>query len=194
MKLTNEFDEAILLGDVLSVRIMMKDSLLVDRTFTEFNQMEKEASKLEGLYDKHDGCTFNQNKEKWDYEYMNELMVEVIDNFSHERIEHLKEVVRYLRPITEETIKTQKLDSRDKNNNYKKQTRYQEQKYRDQIDGNYRGSKIAMGAVAGAVVGGVTASIIGITAVGGTFVGAVAGGVGVAAGRAIKNTKRKERH
>lgn len=194
MALTNAFYEAVSSGLIRRVRIMMKDSLLVDPTFAEFEDMEKEASKLNGLYDKHDGRPFNKNKETWDDEYMNELMVEVIDNFSHERIEHLKEVVRYLRPITEETIKTQKLDSRDKNNNYKKQTRYQEQKYRDQIDGNYRGSKIAMGAVVGAVVGGVTASIIGITAVGGTFVGAVAGGVGVAAGRAIKNTKRKERH
>ena len=85
MAVTNTFREAVTSGEVLKVRIMMKNSLLLDLTFTEFNDMEKVASKLEGLYDKHDGCIFNPNKETWDDAYMKKLMVEILDNFSHER-------------------------------------------------------------------------------------------------------------
>lgn len=180
MKLTNEFDEAILLGDVLSVRIMMKDSLLVDRTFTEFNQMEKEASKLNGLYDKHDGRPFNKNKETWDDEYMNKLMVQVVGNFSHERIEHLKEVVQYLRPVSKNDMS------------------YKEQRKRDEEAGNCRIAKMAAGAVTGAAAGvavmSITKAIVGITA--STAVATIVGGavIGMVAGSAIENIKAKERN
>lgn len=62
MALTNAFYEAVSSGLIRRVRIMMKDSLWVDPTFAEFEDMEKVASKLNGLYDKHDGRPFNKNK------------------------------------------------------------------------------------------------------------------------------------
>ena len=34
---------------------MMKNSLLVDPSFNEFYQMEKETRNMKGLYDDHDG-------------------------------------------------------------------------------------------------------------------------------------------
>lgn len=58
MALTNAFYEAVQSGNVRRVRIMMQDSLLIDPTFAEFNAMEKAASSMKGLYDKHDGKEF----------------------------------------------------------------------------------------------------------------------------------------
>lgn len=77
---------------------MMKDSLLVDPTFELFHMMEKATASMVGLYDEHDGEELIEDRNQWDVDYMNRVMVDVIFNFSHERLEHLKEVVRYLRP------------------------------------------------------------------------------------------------
>ena len=77
---------------------MMKDSLLVDPTFEQFHDMEKIASSMDGLYDEHDGEELTKDRNQWDVDYMNRVMVSVVSNFSHERLDHLKEVVRYLRP------------------------------------------------------------------------------------------------
>lgn len=196
MAVTNTFREAVTSGEVLKVRIMMKNSLLLDLTFTEFNDMEKVASKLEGLYDKHDGCIFNPNKETWDDAYMKKLMVEILDNFSHERIEHLKEVVRYLRPVPKNDIRTHSSDKKNNINNHSKKEKklsYKEQKRRDKEAGNYRRAKMAAGAVTGAAAGvavmSITKAIVGITA--STAVATIVGGavIGMVAGSAIEKIK-----
>ena len=106
MALTNAFREAVKTGNVRRIRIMMKDSLLTDPTFQHLKEMEQAASSIQGLYDPHDGKEFEQNVQKWNDDYMNRQMVRVVSNFSHERIAHLKEVVRYLRPVSETAKKS----------------------------------------------------------------------------------------
>ena len=96
MKLSDAFYKAVNDGKVTRVRIMMEDSLLIDTTFESFNEMEKASKNMEGLYDTYDGKTFVLDKSLWTEDYMNTLMVEVINNFSHERIAHLKEVISYI--------------------------------------------------------------------------------------------------
>lgn len=186
MALTNAFYEAVNNGDVRRVRIMMKDSLLVDPTFVQFAEMEKVASRMSGLYDEHDGREFNMNKVTWDDDYMNKLKVQVVGNFSHERIEHLKEVVRYLRPVQSNTSSSssqqykRNYDSSNEKTIPEKELSYQEQKHRDQKVGNYREVKIASGAVVGAVIGGTIAAATSVTVIGGAVAGAVVGGTAVA--------------
>lgn len=81
---------------------MMKDSLLVDLSFKQFDEMARLSSNVSGLYDKHkEDATFDtlhSDESKWNDDYMNSLMVDVLWNFSHERLNHLKKVVRKLRP------------------------------------------------------------------------------------------------
>ena len=93
--LTEAFRDAVKNKKVRLVRIMMKDSLLIDRSFHDFDDMASAAKNLQGLYDKHDGKSFKPENE-WDIDYMNMLMVEVVLNFSHERIEHIKKVITKL--------------------------------------------------------------------------------------------------
>lgn len=114
MGLTKAFKEAVTSGDVRSVRIMMKNSLLIDPSFEQFKEMEEAASSLQGLYEAHDGRDF-QDQSTWDDNYMNKLMVQVVNNFSKQRVNHLKEVVQYLRP-------------------HSKESSHQQQKYQDQIE------------------------------------------------------------
>lgn len=178
MALTSDFKEALNSGNIQRIRIMMKNSLLVDPTFREFKEMENAATSVKGLYDIHDGRKFEMNKENWDDNYMNKQMAQVVSNFSHERIEHIKDVVRYLRPV--DKITQSRNETRNSNSkNIKTTISYKEQKRRDQQSGRYLGSKVATGAVAGAVVGSVVASAVGVTVATGAVAGAVVGGVAV---------------
>ena len=131
MALPESFYEAVNTGNLLSVRIMMKNSLLFDRTFAQFSEMEKEAARMNGLYDIHDGRELITDKSKWDDNYMHLLMVQVTDNFSHERLANLKEVIRYLHPPKEKPQQdTQRTDKKEENTRRPSGSSYQEQKKR----------------------------------------------------------------
>lgn len=182
MALTNSFYDAVQSGNVRRVRIMMQDSLLVDPTFVEYKAMEKAAASMEGLYDEHDGKGLIKDRNLWNDDYMDKVMVKVLSNFSHERLDHLKEVVRYLRPVTKYAAPKQE-QTNHHNYEHTRQGSYQEEKRRCQERGDYLGAKIGVGAVAGAAVGGAIACGVGAPAVGvigGIAAGAVVGGVATA--------------
>jgi len=189
--ITNTFRDAVASGDVRSVRIMMKDSLLVDRTFSVFEEMGRLAQNMGGLYDPHDGREFKTEKYEWDDSYMDKLMVQIVGNFSHERLAHLKEVVRHLRPLPERSHHTpaQPGTPRDPGTGRTPEPHrtpyrtpsYEEQKRHDQQSGDFtRYGKIAGGAVVGGVVGGAIAGIIGTSVIAGVIAGATVAGVATA--------------
>ncbi len=188
MALTETFYDAVNNNSVRKIRIMMKDSLLVDPTFREFGEMERAARAVPGLYDAHDGCAFITDRTQWNDNYMNKLMVEVVGNFSHERLDHLKEVVHYLRPVsvTAANDTGKKVTGGASRQPQKKLSPYQQQKEEDMHNGNYRTQKIvtgtAVGAAVGLVAGGAAtlaaASVVPVLV--GTAAGAVIGGVATA--------------
>ena len=99
MPATSEFKKAIQEKNVNRVRIMMKNSLVRDPSFEEFDEMSREAEKVFGsstLYDRHDGEIFSTDKSDWNKTYMNNQLVDLMSNFSRERIEHLKDVCSFV--------------------------------------------------------------------------------------------------
>lgn len=97
MAITQEFKEAVNSKNSRLVRIMLKDSLVVDPTFIEFNEMIKMAkSKITDLYDKHNGEVLKDDISSYSKDYMNEQMFKVVDNFSEERVELLKNICKHL--------------------------------------------------------------------------------------------------
>ena len=97
MAITNEFKEVVQSGKVLRIRIMLKDSLLIDPTSKLFDEMLQYASeKLGDIYAEHDGEKLNYDKASWNEDYLNLQMVTLVDNFSKERVDLLKAMVRYL--------------------------------------------------------------------------------------------------
>ena len=193
MALPEAFYEAVNNGDILSVRIMMSNSLLFDRTFAQFSEMEKEAARMNGLYDVHDGRELISDRSKWDDNYMNRLMVQVTDTFSHERLAHLKEVVRYLRPPKEKPQQdTQRTDKKEENPRRPSGSSYQEQKKRDQENGTFLGVGTVVGAGVGAAAGVGIAALSGGSVVAFAIAGAVVGGiVGGIVGNEAGNNDRK---
>ena len=97
MAISNEFIEAVNLNKIILVRIMLKDSLVIDPTSKQFDEMEKYArARIDNIYSTHDGETLNYDVNTWNKDYMNQEMVSVVNNFSKERVDLLKNMVIYL--------------------------------------------------------------------------------------------------
>lgn len=199
MALTNAFKEAVNSGNVRLVRIMMKDSLLVDPTFKEFTEMQNYAKSMPGLYDTYDGKELVNDKNLWNKEYMDKMMVQVVSDFSPERIENLKEVVRYLFPVKEQVpaekavqnnasvagtetgeskADAQRTVSTPYENSGAQDNTGQQKQYNIRVlpKPEYRAAKVCAGAVGGGIVGGVITAAA-KAAVGGVIAGIAIGGV-----------------
>ena len=83
-------------GDFLSIRIMLKDSMVVDPTFKELNEMLSYVNKHVNVFVKHDNEELILDKSKWDKGYMDKEMVKIVRNFSHERFNLLKKVCQHI--------------------------------------------------------------------------------------------------
>lgn len=176
MSITNSFKEAVSNNNIIGIRIMMKDSLLLDYSFSDFNEMSRLASGVNGLYDTHDGYEFQMERSNWNIAYMNKLMAQVIENFSNERLQHLKEVVRYLNPINQESQGITNEQSPSVTHN---KSSYHEQKNHEKETDNCRVAKIAGGAVVGAIAGAIIATIASATLVDCVVMGTLVGGATV---------------
>lgn len=93
--LSEEFKSAVSSKNLLRVRIMLKDSLIIDPSFKLFDEMLyfSQSNGLQELVVAFDGESLEDNPSKWDKDLMDLEMVQIINNFSKERIEHLKKIV-----------------------------------------------------------------------------------------------------
>ncbi len=97
MSLSNDFIEAVESGKSTRVKIMIKNNMLVDKSFSECEEMLAYAErKLPDIYDANNGTQFQTDSSLWNEDYLNDQLVEVVDNFSRERIAHIKEVIKYI--------------------------------------------------------------------------------------------------
>lgn len=110
MAVNPEFQKMVNEKNTLMVRIMLKDSLVVDPTFVEFDQLLSAAEAgLPELYDVHDGEVLNCNPQSWTKDYMDEQMVQIIDNFSHERLKLLRDICKHLFSDRAEKIESERI-------------------------------------------------------------------------------------
>lgn len=96
MALTREFVDAVSQGNLLRVKIMLKDSLLVDTSFRQFNEMLNYAEpRLNGIWvsDTEDDDEFSVSSEE-----LNAILAGLVNNFSKRRVTHLKGMINQLYP------------------------------------------------------------------------------------------------
>lgn len=92
--ISQEFKKAVADKNLLRVKIMLKDSFIVDPTFTQLNELLAYARRhLSDLFVPHDGELLENNETNWNETVMNQELIQLINNFSEKRIEHLKRVV-----------------------------------------------------------------------------------------------------
>lgn len=107
MAISNEFREAIQTGRKTSVRIMLKDIILVDPTMAQFDEMLNFAkANIPDLFDEHNEEVLKYDCSDWNESYLNNQMVAVVSNFSKERVELLRSMVKYIYRDKAEKINT----------------------------------------------------------------------------------------
>ena len=96
MALTKEFVDAVSQGKLLRVRIMLKDSLLVDTSFELFNEMLRYTEpRLKELWvsDEEDEDVFSQSPDE-----LNLILVGLVTRFSKRRVKHLMGMISTMYP------------------------------------------------------------------------------------------------
>lgn len=96
MALTREFAEAVSQGNLLRVKIMLKDSLLVDTSFEQFNEMLNYAEpRLSSIWisDDEDDEIFSQSSEE-----LNTVLAGLVNHFSRRRVTYLMGMINKLYP------------------------------------------------------------------------------------------------
>lgn len=128
MAITQDFKESVRDNKLIPVRIMLKDSLKFDPTGVDFDEKLKYAeANMQGLIDEHDGKAFKQNYEDWTKDYLAEENVNLIDNFSRERIELVKKMSAYIyRDKAAEIIRRRAAEKEQRQKAVNSTSRYQE--------------------------------------------------------------------
>ena len=96
--INTEFKKAILLEDIIAIKSILIDSLVIDptaKTFDELLLYAKENLK-NNLIDIHDGEILIDNENEWNIYYLNKQMVKVLYNFSNERIQLIKNMCKII--------------------------------------------------------------------------------------------------
>lgn len=89
-----EFKSTISNNNLLRARIMLKDSFVVDPSFDQLNEMLAYAERmLPDIMVPFDGDILESDSLKWNQEVMNMELVQLVNNFSEIRVNHLKEVI-----------------------------------------------------------------------------------------------------
>lgn len=92
-----EFLQAVENKNILRVKIMIKDIMLVDKSLITYKAYLNYAnSNIENLLDEHDGDELKEDQSDWTIDYLNSEFVKVVNNFSKERLKLLEKMVKYL--------------------------------------------------------------------------------------------------
>lgn len=116
--ITDRFKKCVADKEMQSVYIMLKGSLVVDKTFSNFKELEDYASaRIPNLYLKHNGEELKYNTSDWTENYLSLQLVRVVDNFSKERIELIKRMMTHIYGNSKEEIKYSSTQTKFKKKN-----------------------------------------------------------------------------
>jgi len=95
MSLTLDYKSAVSSKNLLLVRIMLKDSLLVDKYFIQFTEMIKYAEEMGmDIWTSETGELEKKPIEEWSIELMNLELTRLVNDFTKERVDYCKKIIR----------------------------------------------------------------------------------------------------
>lgn len=89
---SEEFKKNIESGNIIFIRCALSDYLFVDKSFRKFDEALSEAKKKIEILEKYDGLEMDLDG-PWTLDYLSAQKVALMNNFSVERISHLKKVI-----------------------------------------------------------------------------------------------------
>lgn len=89
-----EFKSAVEDRNLLRIKIMLKDSFVIDPTFAQFDELFAYARmKLPDIVEPFDGEILVNDSSMWDRTEMDRQLVKLVNNFSEKRIQYVKAIV-----------------------------------------------------------------------------------------------------
>lgn len=85
-------------GDIKGLKYIFADCLDIDPTFEKYKEdYDYCQKKVPELFEKHKEITpLTENQKKWNNDYWIELKIDLVNNFSKERFEHMKKVAKVI--------------------------------------------------------------------------------------------------
>jgi len=126
MSIPDKLKEHVKNQDINSIRIMLKNIIIADPTFGEFNELNSYVKENHiDIYEKYDGKVFEEDITKWNKDYLNTECIRLVANFSEERVKHIRKVCKVVYKERIELINKERNDSEkktatDKGNNFAK--------------------------------------------------------------------------
>lgn len=101
MALTPEFIKAVSDANLLQVRIMLKDSLIVDKRFNQFREMQTyaEGRGINIWMEKTEDIEIAP-KVEWDTDRMNLELTRLVNDFTKERLDYCQSIIEKVYGIT----------------------------------------------------------------------------------------------
>lgn len=97
MSISKEFMDAVAAGDELLTRIILSNYMIVDPSFREFDESLKYAvESMNNLIVPHDGEELVYDVTAWTKEYLDKECNILVNNFSRERIELLRQMCGHI--------------------------------------------------------------------------------------------------
>ena len=100
MAISSEFQDAVKEKNILRIRIMLKDSLLIDRSFSMFKELLAYAKKhgVEVLM-MGAGDSLERADKPWTVDLMNSELVSLVNDFTKEHIQYVMDIIREILPV-----------------------------------------------------------------------------------------------
>ncbi|WP_285824885.1 hypothetical protein [Schaedlerella arabinosiphila] len=100
-------------GDLKSLKYVFVDSLDVDPTFERYEEEYNYCKSTPGLLEPHVELTpFVKDSSKWDENYWTGLKVDLIKNFSEDRMDHMREVAKVFLAEKYQRIRRERMERR----------------------------------------------------------------------------------
>lgn len=166
MAVSSTFKSAVAARDLLKIRLLMTNELLIDPTFQSFDEMQREVNGMAGLlYVPFDRGALDTDENHWDDHYLGLQQAKLVSNFCPERIAHVQAIIRKLHPAKTMSAMSGSTRGRKPPNDWdtrggsrsQRPVDYRKQKQADEASG--RIIKVVGGGVGGAVIGGLATGV-----------------------------------
>ena len=126
MAITESFANAVRQNNILRIHIMLKDSLLVDKTFSQFREMVSFAeSKGVDIWKESQG-RLKKVEKPWTSQILDLEMTKLVNDFTRERVSYVKEIITNLYPVRKSNQSSIENNIRkDSNIHYQRSIHYQ---------------------------------------------------------------------
>lgn len=94
MAISNEFRQAVHENNMLRVKIMLKDSLSIDKTFQLFDEMSQYATENGANPWDDASIPLERAAEPWSEDTLNSELASLIEEFTRERVAYVQDIIR----------------------------------------------------------------------------------------------------